>query len=74
LYALILLGDEDTNSIFTMKNDPNMGLLTPKNDKGDKKAKNKQSAPSQGSKFIKQNSKASGPNKKPIKTGGSRGS
>ena len=51
-----------------------MGLLTPKNNKGDKKAKNKQNVQTQGSKFIKQNSKASGPNKKPIKTGGARGS
>ena len=67
------MGDEDTNSIFTMKNDPNMGLLTPKNNKGDKKGK-KQNAQTQGSKFMKQNSKASGANKKPIKTGGARGS
>ncbi len=51
-----------------------MGLLTPKNNKGDKKAKNKQQIDSQGSKFMKQNSKASGANKKPIKTGGARGS
>ena len=57
-----------------MKNDPNMGLLTPKNSKGDKKAKNKQNAQTQGSKFMKQNTKASGANKKPIKTGGARGS
>jgi hypothetical protein len=68
------LGDEDTNSIFTMKNDPNMGLLTPKNNKGDKKSKNKQQLDTQGSKFMKQNTKASGANKKPIKTGGARGS
>lgn len=50
-----------------------MGLLTPKNSKGDKKAK-KLNAQTQGSKFMKQNSKASGANKKPIKTGGARGS
>ena len=69
-----MLGDEDTNSIFTMKNDPNMGLLTPKNNKGDKKGKSKQQMDTQGSKFMKQNTKASGANKKPIKTGGARGS
>ena len=69
-----MLGDEDTNSIFTMKNDPNMGLLTPKNNKGDKKGKSKQQMDTQGSKFMKQNTKASGGNKKPIKTGGARGS
>jgi hypothetical protein len=69
-----LLADEDTNTIFTMKNDPHMGLLTPKNNKGDKKAKNKLNSQTQGSKFMKQNTKASGANKKPIKTGGARGS
>jgi len=57
-----------------MKNDPNMGLLTPKNNKGDKKAKNKQQSNAQGSQFMKQNSKPSGGSKKPIKTGGARGS
>ena len=57
-----------------MKNDPIMGLLTPKNNKGDKKAKNKQNVQTQGSKFMKQNTKASGAHKKPIKTGGARGS
>ena len=51
-----------------------MGLLTPNNNKNDKKSKNKQNAQAQGSKFLKQNSKASGANKKPIKTGGARGS
>lgn len=50
-----------------------MGLLTPKNNKGDKKAKNKQHDV-QGSKFMKQNPRASGANKKPVKTGGARGS
>jgi hypothetical protein len=68
------LGDEDTNSIFTTEKRSNMGLLTPKNNKGDKKARNKQNAQTQGSKFMKQNTKASGANKKPIKTGGARGS
>lgn len=51
-----------------------MGLLTPKNNKGDKKAGNKQKPSAPGSQFIKNNSKAAGANKKPIKTGGSRGS
>ena len=51
-----------------------MGLLTPKNNKGDKKAKNKQQSNAQGSQFMKQNSKPSGGSKKPIKTGGARGS
>lgn len=51
-----------------------MGLLTPKNNKGDKKANNKQKPGAAGSQFIKNNSKAAGANKKPIKTGGSRGS
>jgi hypothetical protein len=52
-----------------------MGLLTPKNSKGDKKNKNKQkNSGAQGSQF-KQNSKPSGYAKKqPIKTGGARGS
>ncbi len=51
-----------------------MGLLTPKNNKGDKKANNKQKLNAPGSQFIKNNTKAAGANKKPIKTGGSRGS
>jgi len=68
-----VLGDEDTNSIFTKKNHPTMGLLTPKNSKADKKA-NKLKNSGQESKFIKQNSKPAGMSKKPVKTGGSRGS
>jgi hypothetical protein len=51
-----------------------MGLLTPKNNKGDKKGKNKNQNNSQGSQFMKQNTKPSGVTKKPIKTGGARGS
>ena len=52
-----------------------MGLLKPKNNKGDKKAGNKQKGGAAGSQFIKNsNSKPVGANKKPIKTGGSRGS
>jgi hypothetical protein len=50
-----------------------MGLLTPKNNKGDKKA-NKQKSSGQESKFMRQNSKPTGVTKKPVKTGGSRGS
>lgn len=50
-----------------------MGLLTPKNNKGDKKA-NKLKNSGNESKFIKQNSKPAGFTKKPVKTGGSRGS
>jgi hypothetical protein len=51
-----------------------MGLLTPKNNKGDKKAANKLKNSGQESQFIKKNSKPSGFNKKPVKTGGARGS
>ena len=51
-----------------------MGLLTPKNSKADKKASNKQKNSAQGSQFMKQNSKPSGFTKKPVKTGGARGS
>lgn len=51
-----------------------MGLLTPKNNKNDKKGANKQKNAAQGSNFFKQNSKPSGVTKKPVKTGGSRGS
>jgi hypothetical protein len=52
-----------------------MGLLTPKNNKDGKKNANKQKGGSaQGSQFMKQSSKPTGVNKKPIKTGGSRGS
>ena len=51
-----------------------MGLLTPKNSKQDKKAANKNKNSGQESKFIKQNSKPSGFTKKPVKTGGARGS
>lgn len=51
-----------------------MGLLTPKNNKGDKKSANKLKSAGQESKFIKQNSKPSGFTKKPVKTGGARGS
>jgi hypothetical protein len=68
------LGDEDTNSIFTKKNHDNMGLLTPKNSKADKKAANKLKNSGQESKFMRQNTKPVGISKKPIKTGGSRGS
>jgi hypothetical protein len=50
-----------------------MGLLTPKNNKNDKKA-NKQKNAVQGSTFMKQNAKPTGVTKKPVKTGGSRGS
>jgi hypothetical protein len=51
-----------------------MGLLTPKNNKGDKKA-NKTQNNSKGSQFIKSTgSKPVGMTKKPVKTGGSRGS
>ena len=50
-----------------------MGLLTPKNNKNDKKG-NKQKNSVQGSTFMKQNPKPTGVTKKPIKTGGSRGS
>ena len=50
-----------------------MGLLTPKNNKADKKAANKLKN-NQESKFLKQNSKPSGFTKKPVKTGGARGS
>jgi hypothetical protein len=51
-----------------------MGLLTPKNNKNDKKGANKQKGGAQGSQFMKQNSKPSGFSKKPVKTGGARGS
>jgi hypothetical protein len=51
-----------------------MGLLTPKNSKADKKAANKLKNNGQESQFIKQTSKPAGFNKKPVKTGGSRGS
>ena len=51
-----------------------MGLLTPKNSKADKKAANKLKSGGQDSKFLKQNTKPAGFNKKPVKTGGSRGS
>lgn len=51
-----------------------MGLLTPKNSKTDKKAANKLKGAAQGSKFIKQQSKPAGFSKKPVKTGGTRGS
>jgi hypothetical protein len=52
-----------------------MGLLTPKNNKADKKAANKLKNSGQSSQFIKQNnSKPAGFTKKPVKTGGSRGS
>ncbi|MBL7700283.1 MAG: hypothetical protein JNK79_19110 [Chitinophagaceae bacterium] len=58
-----------------MKNDQGMGLLTPKNNKGGKKNnKQKGGASAQGSQFMKQNSKPSGITKKPVKTGGARGS
>jgi hypothetical protein len=51
-----------------------MGLLTPKNNKGDKKNQKQKNSNVQGSPF-KQNSKPSGFNKKqPLKTGGARGS
>lgn len=50
-----------------------MGLLTPKNSKADKKAANKLKG-GQESKFIKQQTKPAGFTKKPVKTGGSRGS
>jgi hypothetical protein len=69
------LGDEDTNSIFTKKNIQLMGLLTPKNNKGDKKSGNKAKNNAPASQFFKNsNSKPIGANKKPVKTGGSRGS
>lgn len=51
-----------------------MGLLTPKNTKADKKAANKLKNSGQESQFMKQNSKPAGFTKKPVKTGGSRGS
>lgn len=54
-----------------------MGLLTPKNGKGGKKnaGKQKSGGSAQGSQFMKQsNSKPSGFTKKPVKTGGARGS
>jgi hypothetical protein len=51
-----------------------MGLLTPKNNKSDKKGGNKGKNAGQESKFIKQSSKPSGFTKKPVKTGGARGS
>ncbi len=51
-----------------------MGLLTPKNSKAEKKAANKLKNNAQGSQFMKQTSKPAGANKKPVKTGGSRGS
>jgi hypothetical protein len=51
-----------------------MGLLTPKNNKADKKAANKLKNNAQGSQFLKQGSKPAGFNKKPVKTGGARGS
>jgi hypothetical protein len=53
-----------------------MGLLTPKNNKNDKKGGNKAKSSAQpSSQFFKSsNSKPVGANKKPIKTGGSRGS
>lgn len=51
-----------------------MGLLTPKNSKADKKAANKLKNSGQESQFMKKNSKPVGANKKPVKTGGSRGS
>ncbi len=52
-----------------------MGLLTPKNNKGDKKSANKQKNTAAGSQFIRNSSsKPIGANKKPVKTGGSRGS
>ena len=51
-----------------------MGLLTPKNNKNDKKGTSKQKNAAQGSQFMKQNSKPTGVSKKPIKTGGARGS
>jgi len=51
-----------------------MGLLTPKNTKADKKAANKLKNSGQESQFLKQNSKPAGFSKKPVKTGGQRGS
>jgi hypothetical protein len=52
-----------------------MGLLTPKNNKNDKKNANKAKNSGPSSQFFKSsNSKPIGANKKPIKTGGSRGS
>jgi hypothetical protein len=52
-----------------------MGLLTPKNSKADKKAANKNQNNTKGSQFIKPGgSKPVGLSKKPVKTGGSRGS
>jgi len=51
-----------------------MGLLTPKKGKSDKKADNKLKNSGQGSQFIKTASKPAGPSKKPVKTGGQRGS
>ena len=52
-----------------------MGLLTPKNSKADKKAANKLKNAGQESQFLKKtSSKQAGFNKKPVKTGGSRGS
>lgn len=51
-----------------------MGLLTPKNSKAEKKAANKLKNSGQESQFIKKASKGAGFSKKPIKTGGTRGS
>lgn len=51
-----------------------MGLLTPKNSKAEKKAANKLKNSGQESKFIKQQTKPAGFTKKPVKTGGARGS
>jgi hypothetical protein len=71
---MIIIGRRRYKQYIYNEKRSDMGLLTPKNNKGDKKSKNKQNAQAQGSKFLKQNSKASGANKKPIKTGGARGS
>ena len=51
-----------------------MGLLTPKNSKADKKAASKLKNNGQESQFIKKTSKPIGFSKKPVKTGGQRGS
>lgn len=51
-----------------------MGLLTPKNNKADKKAANKLKNNASASQFMRNNSKPAGASKKPVKTGGSRGS
>lgn len=50
-----------------------MGLLTPKKGKADKQA-NKLKNSGQESQFLKKTSKPAGFSKKPVKTGGQRGS